>query len=104
MTVVRKTRCEWGAIVESVGFAAFGELNLPAEGVDFSPPLEDNLLLSRKINRHCEFVAEFEAVVGGFPRGSRGVQKSKKWLMTHPRLGLYRLLYWGKIYTNSCRE
>lgn len=52
MAIVRQTRREWGAIVERIRFAALGELDLPSKGVDVSPPLEDDLLLGREIDRH----------------------------------------------------
>lgn len=52
MTIVRQTSSERRAIVEGVWFTAFGELNLPPEGVDLPPPLEDGLLLAGKINGH----------------------------------------------------
>jgi hypothetical protein len=49
---VREASCERRAVVESVGFATFGELNLSFEGFDFFPSLQDRFLLLREIYRH----------------------------------------------------
>lgn len=52
VAIVRKTGCEGRPIVKGVGLTALGELNLAVEGVNFPPPLEDELLLGGKIDRH----------------------------------------------------
>ena len=63
--IVRKTCCEWGSIVKGIRLTALRKLDLPSKGVDLSPSLEDNLLLSRKINRHEGYCCSFNRNLRG---------------------------------------
>ena len=49
VAVMRKTCCEWGAIVEGVQRLALGELKLLLEGVNFLPILKYFLLLCGEV-------------------------------------------------------
>jgi hypothetical protein len=59
VAIVRQTGCEGRTIEEGVRFTALGEFDLPLEGIDLSPPVEDELLLGRKIDRHGGMVCDF---------------------------------------------
>lgn len=52
MAIVGETSSEGRAIVEGVGFAAMRKVNLPSEGINFPPPVEDHTLFGREINGH----------------------------------------------------
>ena len=49
MTVMRQSRGEGRAIVESVLFLALGHLKLSVEGINFSPVVQDFFFLSGEV-------------------------------------------------------
>jgi hypothetical protein len=59
VAIVRQTGCEGRTIEEGVRFTALGEFDLPLEGIDLSPPVEDELLLGREIDGHGGWFAIF---------------------------------------------